>query len=416
MSRPRPDPLPATALALLLAGCAAPPADWAEVREVTPARFADLDAADPAVAADRSGRVALTWVTRDSLGHDLWLALSSDSGLTFSAPVRVNPSPGGVASDAENRPLAAFGEGGELLVAWSQRRADSLPASDLVVRASGDGGRTLGPATVVNDDAADGRPGHHRLPALAALPGGGWFATWMDPREHGPEDAAAAVASLFHARSGDGGRTWSANRPLAASACAGCRPAVAADRAGRLAVAYRSAWLDVRDPALAVSLDGGLGVAYDTLIAEDGWRVSGCPVEGPALTLGEDGSGHYAWTTGAAGGGAWVVPWRVGGGASGVPRPLSDSTIAPRRPRLARLGAGTLIAVEGPLRDDPARTVVAVRMLDPGGALTPWLFLGADARAPWPAATGGRTALVVWSERDERGDRLRLVRLVRRAR
>ena len=125
--------LAAIAALLAVAGCAAPgPVDWLSVREVTPAFLtggADTSVADAALAADGHGRVALTFVTRDAHRPDLWLAMSRDSGLTFGRPVRVNIRPGSVASYPEGRPLAAFGPGGALAVAWAERRAEARARS-----------------------------------------------------------------------------------------------------------------------------------------------------------------------------------------------------------------------------------------------------------------------------------------------
>jgi len=403
--------------ALLLAGCAGRDAGhWADVHEVTPAVLATQAASDASLAADHGGRVALTWVTSDSLGQDLWLALSPDSGLTFASPVRVNPRRGSVSSYAECRPIAAYGAAGELLVAWSDRRGDSLRVADLAVRASGDGGRTLGPTVIVNDDAGDGRAGFHGFPSLVALPGGGWFAVWMDPREHAAAGDSAAVAALFYALSGDGGLSWSDNRPLTARACPRCGVTAATDPSGLVAVAYRPATDHVRDPALAVSYDRGRSFALDTVLAADGWRLSDCPADGPSLTMDHAGGGHLAWYTGAGGGGAWIAPWRADGGLVGLRRQLSDSMVATRHPQLARLGAATLVAVEGRTRADRGRSVIAVRALESDGALTPWLFLGADAAHAWTTPAGARSALVCWTEHGEDGDRVRVVRLTRSAR
>jgi len=400
-------------LAGLIPGCASrAPADWAVVREVTPAYLVPLAATDAALASDRHGRVALTWVTRDSLGQDLWLALSSDSGLTFSAPVRVNPRRGSVSSTAESRPIPAFGPAGQFVVAWSDRRGDSLLIADLVVRGSGDGGRTLGPPVIVNDDAADGQPVFHGFPSLAALPGGDWFAVWIDFRE--PAANGRDAASLFYAVSGDGGQTWSDNRSLTALACPCCRVTAVADSSGHIAVAYRSAADRLRDPALAVSHDRGATFALDIVLAPDRWLLAGCPVEGPTLTTDHAGGGHYAWYTGAGGGGTWLARWRADGGTAGVKRPLDDALVGARHPRLARLGVATIITVEGRTRDDASRGVVAVRELDGGGDLTPWLLLGADADHAWIAPAGERAALLCWTEHEEDRDRVRVARVTPR--
>lgn len=400
---------------MLLAGCGGRDSgDWADVREVTPSILAAQSATDAALAADRRGRVALTWVSRDSLGEDLWLALSADSGVTFASPIRVNPARGSVASSPEGRPVAAYGAEGELLVVWSERRGDPLGSTDVVVRASGDGGHTFGPSVVINDDFADGRPGAHGSPSLVALPGGGWFAVWTDPREHVAAGDSARIASLFYAISSDGGQSWSDNRPLTMWACPGCRVTALADSAGTVAVTYRSAFGDMRDPGLAVSYDRGASFGIDTLLSADGWELGRCPAEGPVATMDPAGGGHYAWFTGAPGEGAWIAPWRAGAGIVGMRRALSDSLVSARHPSIARLGAATLVAVETPSRPDPAHGVIAVRVLDADGALTPWQFLGADAAHAWLAPAGERSALVCWTERGAEGDRVRVARLTRR--
>jgi hypothetical protein len=405
----------AIVLAALLSGCGGRASrPWANVREVTPPFLVGRAAADAAVAADRHGRVALTWVTRDSLGQDLWLSLSSDSGLSFAEPVRINPRAGSVSSRAESRPLPVFGPGGELLVAWSERRDRDEVVADLVVRGSSDAGRTLGPVVVINDDAEDAKPVFHGFPALAFLPGGEWFAAWMDHREtarSGPEGSA----SIFYARSRDGGQTWTDNVSLTGRACPCCRPSALGDANGMVAVAYRSARHGIRDPALAVSRDGGLRFPLDTVLVADQWRLRGCPVDGPALATDGQGGGQYAWYTGAYEG-AWIAPWRGDGGIGGMRRAISDSLVHAGHPRLGRLGAATLIALEGHPRDDSTRSVVAVRVLDPDGTLSPWLFLGADAGDGWLAATDDRSALVAWRERGGDGDRVRLARITRRRR
>src|SRR5438045_1636120 len=128
-------------LAALLAGCAPRPSGvpWAHVREATPAFLATALAADPSLAVDRSGRVALTWVTRDSSGDagDAWLSVSADSGSHWSAPARLNLAPGTVSSYPESRPVAAWGRDGSIVAAGaSKRTAHQAIVADLAARCS----------------------------------------------------------------------------------------------------------------------------------------------------------------------------------------------------------------------------------------------------------------------------------------
>ena len=107
-------------LALLAGGCAPTrgASPWSQVREVTPAFLSRALAADPSLALGPGGQVALTWVTRDSLGADAWLSTSTDSGVTWGTPVRLDARPGRVSSFPESRPVAAWGRDGMLVAAF----------------------------------------------------------------------------------------------------------------------------------------------------------------------------------------------------------------------------------------------------------------------------------------------------------
>jgi len=408
----------ATVLLAAVVSCAPRPdaTGWVQVRDLTPAFLTDLKASDPALAADAYGRVALTWVTRDSTGKDLWLAVSADSGATFADPVRVNETPGAVVSYAVSRPEAAFGPAGRLAVTWSEQTPDGRGVG-IMARASADGGATLGPPARINDDAVWDTTGRHEFGTIAFRPDGSLFAAWLEDRIPDPSDWRTYWAwrrhrtaegwapegegepegrALMAAVSPDGGRTWGANFMVADSACGCCRPQARVDASGEVAIGYRRAEGGLRDPALAI-VNGTLTVA-DTVLSPDGWRFEGCPTQGPDLTW--DGTnGLYTWYTAAGDTGVYVMPWRGEGGAAGLKRRLADSLAAAGSPRLIPLGAGALIAAEGVPPRGPNRTVIAVREITESGTLTPWCYLGADATSGWLAALGAHSALACWVER-----------------
>src|SRR5206468_4122967 len=127
--------------------------------------------------------------------------------------------------------------------------------------------------------------------------------------DHAGLDEESSVSSLFGAVSTDAGQTWSASRRLADSVCACCRPVALAGDRGDLAIAYRRGARDLRDPALAVSFDGGRSFALDTVVSADRWQLAACPDQGPGLTWNRAGGGHYAWYTAAGEPGIYVIPW-----------------------------------------------------------------------------------------------------------
>jgi hypothetical protein len=412
---------PLVALAALALAVACSPSarapEWARVLETTPAFLRGTNAYDPSLAAGPGGRLALTWVTRDSTGADAWLALSADSGGAFGTPLRLNERRGQVESYPESRPVAAFGPAGRVLVAWTRAREGEPAAADVVVRASVDGGATLGREVVVNDDHADPASRYHGFVSIEFTPGGRALAVWIDGRETRlrPDQDEPDVAAIWCSVSDDGGWTWRKNARAAGGVCPCCRPSLRADDGGRVAIAYRGVRDNVRDPRLAISEDGGATFALDTLVSRDGWSLPGCPSSGPALTM-ERGGGAIAWfTDGPAGGGGrgpgiYAASWRASAGA-GAAVALGDSVLEPAHPILTSAGALALVGVLARAGADRSRRVLAVRALPGADTPSPWLYLGTSARTAALVATDARHASAAWTEQADGGPRLHLARL-----
>ena len=417
----------AALLAAACASCAPRPTGtpWAHVTELTPAFLTRSTAADPSLAVDRVGRLALTWVTRDSAGADAWLSVSADSGAHWSEPARLNPSPGTASSFPESRPVAAWGRDGMLVAAWAARRTPRQGlGDDLAVRVSADAGRTWGVVSLVNDDRTDPTSGYHGFASVDVLPDGRPMVAWVDGRTSAGLADEPALAEIYASTTSDGGATWSANTWVAGDVCACCRialhSALRPDGAIDVAIAYRGAASDLRDPRVVVSHDGARRFVLDTLISVDRWKLPACPSVGPSLTL-ESGGGQYLWFTGESPvdsllpgrpePGLYLVPWRVDAGATGLKRELADSLVDASHPMIASLGRGTLVGALGESPGVVSRKVLALRRLEPDGSLTRWLFLGSGVRSGAVAAFGAQGAWAAWCEPGNGQPRVRLARL-----
>lgn len=423
-------PLAAVTLLALAVSCAPRPslvAPWTAMKELTPAFLAGPGAMDPSIAADAEGRLAISWVTRDSLGADAWVSVSADSGEHWSEPQRLNTRAGKVSSYTESRPVLAWSEDGVLIAAWASARDQGQNADDIAVRSSRDAGRTFGPVTLVNRDHDDPLSTYHGFAALTGLSEGGAMVAWIDGRVYAGPGGEPERAEIFAAHTTDGGATWSADTLLAEEVCPCCRITLAhwqrADGDDDVVLAYRGAFEDMRDPRIAISHDGGRSIALDTLVSEDRWKLPGCPSVGPAVSFGVNGN-YVAWFTGESpeddslpgrpAPGVYLNAWLPRTGPMQAKIALDDSVHEASRPMLATFGSATLVGVLADAVGGPARRVLAVRTLESGGTRSPWLYLGAQVRGAALAASGGTRAYALWSEGEKASPRVRLMRLSRR--
>ena len=80
----------------------------------------------PSIITDSHGNIAIAWEdTTDNQQADVFVALSSDAGVTFDRPVNLSSNPG-----LSTGPAAFFDNTGGLLVAWTD---DSMANQDILM-------------------------------------------------------------------------------------------------------------------------------------------------------------------------------------------------------------------------------------------------------------------------------------------
>jgi hypothetical protein len=273
---------------LVAAGCAKEPASQA----AAPGTLAlDVPAADastgPNLAVAADGRVVLSWVEPAAIGHRLVYAALD--GERWSAPSAVSEGTGWFVNWADFPSVVPLH--GPLWAAhWLVRQPAGGYAYDILVSQSRDGGATWSAPMKPHDDAT---PTEHGF--VTAFPlGGGAGLVWLDGRETaGPRQAmtlrAARIgpdASIAQATEVDG------------LVCDCCQTDAVAVPGGAVVVYRDRSDEEIRDISAARLTAGGWQPGRH--VADDGWIIDGCPVNGPVVAADGDRVA-VAWFTGAGG-------------------------------------------------------------------------------------------------------------------
>ena len=370
-------------LAGLGCGASGPGATTGAVVGLDPPAIAGAMAPNLAPAEDGA---LLTWLEPTAAGHRL--RLSRLRGDAWSAPVTVAEGKNILANWADV-PSAAEAAGGVVVAHWAETRGEGY---DVVLARSTDGGATwtrLGPA---HDD---GTATEHGFVTL--LPEGERVrAFWLDGRETKGSEGAMTVRTAVVGAGIDGGEL------LDSRVCDCCNTAAARTAKGVLFAFRDRSAEEVRDISVMTRADGRW--SEPRTVYGDGWRIAGCPVNGPAAAAhGELAA--VAWYTNAGKQHSLRIAFSSDGGASFAPAIEVDGARGPRAP-LGRVG----LVLDGGealvswLAGAGDAGEILIRRVAPDGRLGPERRIartGADRKSGVPrmVAVGDRL-LVAWTDRD----------------
>ncbi len=222
----------------------------------------------PRLARGDDDKVVLSWMERNDEGISLRFS-PYDQGVWRPAVVAVEDD--AMFVNWADLPAVTPVASGKLLAHWLSYVADATYAYQVLTVFSDDGGASWsGPVS----PHTDGTPTEHGFVSTYAADGGTGL-VWLDGRD--TPDAAMTLRTATLAS--DGG--LSDETVLDDSVCDCCQTDVAIAESGPVAI-YRNRTDDeIRDIYVARQLDGKWqpGVA----VSNDGWEISGCPVNGPAI-------------------------------------------------------------------------------------------------------------------------------------
>ena len=163
---------------------------------------------------------------------------------------------------------------------WLVKKPGGTYAYDVAAAFSKDAGKSWGEPFIVHNDDSPTEHGFVTLVPWQGLPS----VLWLDGRNMTPSashhDHGAGGMTLRGARfDADGNATE--RTEIDALVCDCCQTDVAVSEAGPIAVYRNRTEGEIRDIHVTRYVDGQWQA--DRPVADDGWEISGCPVNGPAI-------------------------------------------------------------------------------------------------------------------------------------
>ena len=352
-------------------------------------------------AASVGAHVGATWIepAADGKGASR-IRFARFDGSGWSAPTTVAESAALFANWADTPGVVESGDG-SLVAWWLEKNGGDTYAYGIRVARSTDGGVDWKGLGWLQDDSSESEHGF----VSAAAEGKGARFFWLDGRGM-PGGAAMSL------------RTTTVTEAVAPSSlvddavCDCC--ATASARLGSSAVVvYRDRTKhEIRDIRAARISSGSPGGWSESAVAEDGWKIAGCPVNGPSLVASGDRL-ITAWFTGADERGRVSVASSTDGGATFSAHAVVDAEKPIGRVALAPLGDGAAaLAWYGRVGD--AAEVRLARIAAGSGApsVSPPLPIaktngGRRGGVPRVARLGDGRLVLLWTEAGEGPTRLR---------
>jgi hypothetical protein len=359
------------------------------------------NATSPAVAVDsRDGTTYLSFTKTENNATNIYLTKSSDDGISFSDPVRINQVVGDASPDAWTAPRILLGNTGEVFVVWhvidESNKEFAYGTSSLRLARSLDGGQSFEPTTYPANDTV----GEKAFFGAAISPSDGRiYISYLDSLSNITDFTISYPSKVNVIQSSDSGKTFDTSSTIDPTACDCCRTAITVGPDGEAYMAWRHASHDtaetysngsnpfnydekleegviyevVRDVFVAHSTDDGLisNLSPPVKVHNDSWFMNGCPSAGPSLSFDPNDRLHVTWFTG--GGempGTYYAFSDDNGQSFSTPLPvLTDEWIPPADSNLAIDNQNNIWLTTADKRNEN-HTNIFVGIVDSAGSLT----------------------------------------------
>jgi hypothetical protein len=252
---------------------------WSATVESLPSP-AGPNSAQPQLTSSARG-LLLSWIERDGQNATLRFAERTSAG--WSTPRTVASGTDWFVNWADVPSVLRLADG-TLVGHWLQKSGPDTYAYDIRLAYSQDDGKTWSPSFTPH---SDGTKTEHGFASLFQTTGGGLGLVWLDGRamkpesghdEHGPGGGAMSL------RFATFDRTWrqTSEVPVDLRVCECCPTTAVVTSEGPIAAFRNQTEDEIRDIYIS-RLENGTWTEPKA-VHQDGWKINGCPVNGPMLT------------------------------------------------------------------------------------------------------------------------------------
>ena len=254
-----------------------------------------------------AGQPTLTWIEGDSTHAQLkWSQFRDD---TWGEPRLISQGTDWFINSADFPALFAS-SATTWFAHWLRKSVSSTHAYNVMTAVSIDGGASWRAA---GSPHRDGTPTEHGFVSFyRTLDGAGGMA-WLDGRNTSGAHGAHSGAMTLRTATWGSSAAWEDSNELDPRVCDCCPTDAAMAESGPLVVYRDRSSEEIRDVALVRQVDGRW--SQPIRVHADGWRIEGCPVNGPAIAA-RDRAVAVVWFTMAGEDAAVKVSESADGGYS----------------------------------------------------------------------------------------------------
>tara|TARA_B100000686_G_scaffold338586_1_gene411319 strand:+ start:705 stop:1916 length:1212 start_codon:yes stop_codon:yes gene_type:complete len=237
------------------------------------------------VVSDKSGRIYLSWVNREGDSARFEYSKLMDSG--WSNPETISEGHDWFVNWADFPMLSV--NAGNMAAHWLRMSADGTYDYNIEASFFVAGTRNWSEARIIHNDGVNAE---HGFVSMLPMDGGSTMFTWLDGRNTKLEEAYGEMtlrAGVFDA-AGKKLDEWELDHRV----CDCCQTSSAITAKGPLIVYRDRSDSEVRDISIVRYIDGSWTAPLP--VHDDGWQISGCPVNGPSVSA-DDNRVAVSWFT-----------------------------------------------------------------------------------------------------------------------